>query len=88
MIQSNPSSNWYRWLFAFASCLLSAPFRQCMAFQEMPDLLIADFESPSYESWVKEGDAFGEEPAKGTLPGQMMVDGYLGERLVNSFFGG
>lgn len=88
MIQSSPSSNWYRWLFAFASCLLSAPFRQCMAFQEMPDLLIADFESPSYESWEKEGDAFGEGPAKGTLPGQMMVDGYLGERLVNSFFGG
>jgi len=88
MIQNIQKTNSLRWLFAFAFCCLWTPSRESMAFQEMPDLLIADFESPSYASWEKEGDAFGEGPAKGTLPGQMMVDGYLGERLVNSFVGG
>lgn len=58
------------------------------ALQDLPDLLIADFEQATYRDWEKEGKAFGEEPAKGTLPGQMPVDGYLGERLVNSFVGG
>jgi hypothetical protein len=82
MIRNIQKTNSLRWLFAFAFCCLWTPSRESMAFQEMPDLLIADFESPSYASWEKEGDAFGEGPAKGTLPGQMMVDGYLGERLV------
>lgn len=86
MIQSIQATNGLRWLFACLFCLL--PCRDSRAFQEMPDLLIADFESPSYAPWDKEGNAFGEGPANGTLPGQMMVDGYLGERLVNSFVGG
>ena len=34
------------------------------------------------------GTAFGEGPAKGTLPRQMPVSGYVGERLVNSFHDG
>jgi fructan beta-fructosidase len=86
MLQSNQKTYGIWWLFACLFCLL--PSRDSRAFQEMPDLLIADFESPSYVPWEKEGDAFGEGPAKGTLPGQMTVDGYLGERLVNSFVGG
>ncbi len=52
------------------------------------DILIADFESDSYGKWQAEGEAFGPGPAKGTLPGQMYVSGYKGQRLVNSFFGG
>jgi fructan beta-fructosidase len=52
------------------------------------DLLIADFESETYGDWTVEGEAFGPGPAAGTLPGQMQVSGYLGERLVNSFYGG
>jgi fructan beta-fructosidase len=53
------------------------------------DILIADFEGDTYAAgWTTEGNAFGKSPAKGTLPGQMEVRGYLGKGLVNSFLGG
>ncbi len=52
------------------------------------DILIADFEVDDYGDWQVTGTAFGDAPARGTLPGQMPVDGYLGEGLVNSFHGG
>ena len=52
------------------------------------DMLITDFESDNYGDWQVEGEAFGDGPAKGALPGQMHVDGYLGEKLVNSFYKG
>ena len=34
------------------------------------------------------GEAFGPGPARGTLPGQMPVTGFLGKGLVNCFHGG
>lgn len=52
------------------------------------DLLIADFEGRDYGEWTVEGEAFGNGPARGTLPNQMEVSGYEGRRLVNSFNGG
>jgi sucrose-6-phosphate hydrolase SacC (GH32 family) len=52
------------------------------------DKVIAQFEGDSYGEWVAEGKAFGAGPAKGTLPGQMNVSGYVGKGLVNSFNGG
>jgi fructan beta-fructosidase len=52
------------------------------------DILIDDFEAKDYGKWKVEGTAFGPGPAKGTLPSQMDVSGYKGQRLVNSFFGG
>lgn len=52
------------------------------------DVLIADFEQDTYGAWTVEGKAFGPGPAAGTLPGQMPVSGFEGERLVNSFFQG
>jgi fructan beta-fructosidase len=52
------------------------------------DILIADFEKDSYAPWTVTGEAFGPLPARGTLPGQMLVDGFHGEGLVNSFFNG
>jgi fructan beta-fructosidase len=52
------------------------------------DILIADFEKDTYAPWTATGEAFGPGPAKGALPGQMRVDGFKGERLVNSFFKG
>jgi fructan beta-fructosidase len=52
------------------------------------DILIADFEGKDYGDWKVTGTAFGPGPARGTLPGQMPVSGYLGQGLVNSFFGG
>ena len=52
------------------------------------DRLIADFEAADYGLWKVEGTAFGKGPAKGTLPGQMEVTGFLGKGLVNTFLGG
>lgn len=52
------------------------------------DILIADFEGDDYGAWTTTGTAFGSGPARGTLPGQMRVGGYLGKGLVNSFHGG
>ncbi|HEY5909200.1 MAG TPA: GH32 C-terminal domain-containing protein [Verrucomicrobiae bacterium] len=53
-----------------------------------PDQLIADFERANYGDWKVSGTAFGPGPAEGTLPSQMPVTGFLGRRLVNSYFGG
>lgn len=61
-------------------------FLSCLSAED--DILIAGFESDDYGNWQVTGEAFGEGPAKGTLPGQMRVDGFLGKRLVNSFSGG
>jgi hypothetical protein len=52
------------------------------------DILIADFEGTNYGNWKVTGEAFGPGPARGTLPGQMHVDGFKGKGLVNSFFQG
>jgi sucrose-6-phosphate hydrolase SacC (GH32 family) len=52
------------------------------------DVLIADFEGANYGAWTVTGEAFGPGPARGTLPGQMPVTGFAGQRLVNSFHGG
>ncbi len=52
------------------------------------EIVIADFEGADYGTWNVEGKAFGSVPARGTLTGQMHVEGYLGKQLVNSFVGG
>ncbi|MEZ6126079.1 MAG: glycoside hydrolase family 32 protein, partial [Planctomycetaceae bacterium] len=52
------------------------------------DILVANFESSDYGEWTTTGEAFGTAPAAGTLPGQMVVSGFNGKRLVNSFSGG
>ena len=46
--------------------------------------LLADFEN-GYAGWIAEGDAFGTEPAAGTLPNQQPVTGFRGKGLVNSY---
>jgi sucrose-6-phosphate hydrolase SacC (GH32 family) len=51
-------------------------------------ILLADFEGPDYAGWTTTGAAFGAAPARGALPGQMAVNGHLGEGLANSFLGG
>jgi len=52
------------------------------------DILIPDFEKEIYAPWTVTGEAFGPRPARGTLPGQMHVEGFKGKSLVNSFFKG
>ena len=63
-------------------------FASTFSFGAEADLIVADFEGDSYGEWVVTGEAFGPGPAKGTLPGQMNVEGFEGQRLVNSFFKG
>ena len=53
-----------------------------------PDILVADFEGETYGEWKIEGKAFGDKPARGTLPNQMPVSGFKGKGLVNSYAGG
>lgn len=56
--------------------------------ESRPEQLIEDFEGNDYGKWTVTGNAFGPGPAAGTLPGQMSVTGYHGNKLVNSFHGG
>jgi len=52
------------------------------------EIMISDFEGDTYGNWKVEGEAFGTGPAKGTLPNQNPVTGYIGKGLVNSYFNG
>ena len=52
------------------------------------DVVIADFEGADYAGWITTGDAFGTAPARGTLPSQQQVSGFLGNGLVNSYLNG
>jgi fructan beta-fructosidase len=70
------------------SWLVLACLTVSMPQQPANDLLIADFEGTGYGDWQKTGEAFGPGPARGTLPNQMPVSGFLGKGLVNSYFGG
>ena len=49
------------------------------------DTVFEDFEAPTYQGWTIEGDCFGDQPARGTLPRQQLVSGFLGKQLVNTF---
>ncbi|GAA4893193.1 hypothetical protein GCM10023237_09200 [Streptomyces coeruleoprunus] len=50
--------------------------------------VLADFEGGGYGDWTATGEAFGTGPARGTLPGQQPVSGWLGDGLVNTFLHG
>ncbi len=68
--------------------LLAVSLATAAALNAAEDLVIADFEGPDYGQWLATGEAFGTGPARGTLPGQMAVDGFQGQGLVNSFHRG
>ena len=70
-------------MLAFAMLAVTAP-----AVLAADDIVIADFERDTYAPWIAVGEAFGTRPAQGALPGQMQVDGFRGQGLVNSFFHG
>ncbi len=56
--------------------------------QKRTDIVFEDFEGQNYGRWMATGNAFGNGPAHGPLPGQMAVVGFHGHGLVNSFHGG
>ena len=71
-------------LQAYASWTGGKPLAEAA---QRPDILFEDFEH-GYGKWKVEGEAFGKEPAHGTLPNQQPVSGFLGQGLVNSFLRG
>ena len=72
----------------FPSLLLLA-FALHASAADKADIVIADFEGEKYaDGWKTSGTAFGDGPAKGAIPGQMAVSGFLGKGFVNSFRGG
>ncbi len=52
------------------------------------DVLLNDFEAPTYGDWTVEGEAFGTGPALSAVEGQMPVSGVLGQGVANSFVHG
>ena len=50
--------------------------------------MIANFDGDSYGEWTIEGEAFGTQPARGSIGGQMHVSGFHGPGLINSFWEG
>ena len=74
--------NWFGSLL-MACLALAAP-----QLRAADDVVIADFEGGTYGDWKTTGEAFGPSPASGALPGQMVVTGFKGKGLVNSFFKG
>ena len=74
----------------FRSALVSVALVATLASRAVAaeDVVLADFEATTYGSWTVTGDAFGPGPARGSLPGQMAVNGFKGQGLVNSFFKG
>ena len=73
-------------LFLTGGLIVALVSRPLLAAQ--PDIVIADFEGDTYGEWKTTGTAFGAGPAHGKLPGQMPVEGFEGNGLVNSFSGG
>lgn len=73
--------------FAAMACLLGGSVLGAGA-EPRTDVVVADFEGQDYGAWTVEGAAFGAGPARGTLAGQMKVDGFVGHGLVNSYHGG
>lgn len=47
--------------------------------------VLFDFEN-GLKDWKKEGEAFNASPASGSLPYQNAVIGYVGKKLINSFY--
>ena len=68
----------YTFRVVFLLCCFSCP-------SLAEDQILADFEN-GYGDWQVEGNAFGESPANGTLPGQQEVLGYRGDKLVIRFW--
>ena len=80
--------SWDAWQAGAIEWLAELGMLRTAAAPVAADILLADFEAEDYGGWRVDGTAFGSGPARGTLPGQMAVDGFVGAGLVNSFTGG
>jgi fructan beta-fructosidase len=82
LLNNYPMKHYLSILLAASTLLITTSVRAA------DDLVIADFEGADYGSRRTTGEAFGRGPARGTMPGQMHVEGFKGKGLVNSFFKG
>ncbi len=73
-------------LKTFSSRLLKATTTAIGMWKARP--LVTSLPADDYGDWHVEGTAFGDKPARGTLPNQMHVSEYQGHGLVNSYHGG
>ena len=72
-----------------AGCLLeSNGWGDTALITNRSDLVIAEFEGTNFGDWQVIGEAFGDAPAHGALPNQMLVDGFLGGGFASSYHGG
>jgi len=66
----------------------------CVAFtsrafaEEGRDVLINNFEGSDWGDWRTEGEAFGPRPAQGAWEEKVVISGYDGKGLANSFYRG
>jgi fructan beta-fructosidase len=58
------------------------------AADDAPPRMLADFNGDDYGDWQATGEAFGSGPARGTLPNQMPVSGWVGKGYVNTYLRG
>ncbi len=65
--------------------LITSPSHLFWSSDRVPWQVFEDFEKDSYEGWTVEGTAFGTAPHTGTTPGQQLVSGFWGNRLVNTY---
>lgn len=78
----------YCWA-GIAAWILSTFFCATLSFAQSADeVILDDFEGASLDGWTITGTAFGTQPARGTLPNQMHVEGYLGKGYLNSYHEG
>jgi len=71
-----------------AAAIVFAAFLSPVPARSAEDIVLGDFEADTYGSWTASGSAFGSAPARGTLPSQNPVSGFVGRGLVNSYLGG
>src|SRR4051794_23272201 len=84
VFSSMPTSH-LRLIEPMKRCLFSFALLATLTCRAADDVVFADFEGTDYGAWKTEGEAFGAGPARGALPGQMAVEGFVGKGLVNSF---
>jgi sucrose-6-phosphate hydrolase SacC (GH32 family) len=77
-----------RFLSLAAIGLACLSFSSASAAVPTNEIVFAEFEGDTWGEWTVTGNAFGDGPARGALPKQQAVSGFLGSGFVNSYVGG
>jgi len=74
--------------FALAAAASGMALGQPANPTEATDVVLADFETDSYGTWLTAGTAFGSGPVRRALPGQGPAAGFVGTGFASSAHGG